>query len=204
MGNAVENIVLKRGDALIIVDVQNDFLPGGALGVPDGDAVVPPANATLAVFAGSGLPIFCSRDWHPPDHCSFATRGGPWPQHCVQDTPGAEFSPHLQVPPDTVVISKGTHHDREEYSAMAGQGPNGETLDTLLKKRGVTRILLGGLATDYCVLNTVRDAAALGYEVYVFFDAIRAVDVTPGDGARAVSEMGELGVTMITTRMLTP
>lgn len=204
MGNAVENMELKRGDALVVVDVQNDFLPGGALGVRDGDAVVPPLNAAIAVFTGKGLPVFCTRDWHPPDHCSFAAQGGPWPPHCVQDTPGAEFSPYLQIPPGVVIISKGTHREQEEYSTMVGLGPTGESLDTLLRKRGVTRVFLGGLATEYCVLNSVRDAAALGYEVYVFFDAIRAVDVTPGDGERAVAEMGERAVTMITTRMLTP
>ena len=199
---ATEKVELKEGDALLLVDVQNCFLPGGSLEVPGGDAVISPLNAAIAVFTRRGLPVFFSRDWHPADHCSFQEQGGPWPVHCVQDTDGASFVPNLQRPDGAAVVSKATVRDKDEYSAMGAKDAEGNTLDKVLRKIGAKRIFAGGLATDYCVLNTVRDALGLGYEVCVLVDAIRAVDVNRGDGERAVKEMGERGATMITTEML--
>jgi nicotinamidase/pyrazinamidase len=175
---------LKSGDALIVVDVQRDFLPGGRLAVPAGDAVVPLLNAWIDRFAAAGRPIFATRDWHPPDHCSFDAQGGPWPLHCVIDTPGAEFASGLSLPAGTVIVSKGTRPDDLGYSEFDETG-----LHRQLQALGVRRVFVGGLATDYCVLNTVLDARRLGYEVVLLTDCIRAVDCQPGDGERAISRM---------------
>ncbi len=176
------------GDALLVVDVQNDFLPGGSLAVPHGDQVVPPLNHCLALFAAHRLPIYASRDWHPRNHCSFRAQGGPWPPHCMANTEGALFAPHLRLPRDTIVISKADTPDKDAYSAFGGTD-----LDQRLKASGIRRLFVGGLATDYCVLNSVRDALALGYHVVLLADAVRAVDVASGDGERALAEMRQLG-----------
>jgi nicotinamidase/pyrazinamidase len=183
-----DDLTPRPGDALIIADVQNDFLPGGALGIEGGDTVVPVVNAAIAAFEQRELPVVLSRDWHPPDHCSFRARGGPWPPHCVAGTAGAAFSPRLHVPPQATIISKATSVDAEAYSAFSGT-----PLDTVLRAAGVRRLFIGGLATDYCVLNTVRDARRAGYDVVVLLDAIRAVDVHPGDGESAIAEMRQAG-----------
>jgi nicotinamidase/pyrazinamidase len=185
------------GDALVVVDVQNDFLPGGSLAVPSGGEVVPVLNRYLERFVRAGLPVFATRDWHPADHCSFGERGGPWPPHCVQGTEGARFAPGLALPPSAVVVSKDTAPDRSTYSAFQGGD-----LDARLRGRHVRRVFVGGLATDYCVLNTVRDALARGYEVVLLADAIRAVEVAPGDGRRAEDEMVRLGAVPIRHDML--
>jgi len=178
----------RTGDALIIVDVQNDFLPGGALAVPQGNEVVSELNRYAALFAKLGLPVFATRDWHPGHHCSFREQGGPWPAHCVAGTQGAQFAPKLVLPPSARVVSKATTPDRDAYSSFAGT-----ELDTLFRRENVHRVFIGGLATDYCVLNTVKDARALGYDVVLLQDAIRAVELRPGDGRRAQEEMQRLG-----------
>ncbi len=188
---------LQPGDALIVVDVQNDFLPGGALGVPGGDEVIPLLNGYIAAFGAHGLPVFATRDWHPNDHCSFRDRGGPWPPHCIAHTQGAAFATLLQLPCDVSVVSKATKGDTDAYS-----GFQGTELDQLLKARGAKRLLIGGLATDYCVLNTVLDALAGGYEVLLLKDAIRAVNVHPGDGDKAVQEMVARGAMPVTLKDL--
>jgi nicotinamidase/pyrazinamidase len=175
-------------DALLIVDVQRDFLPGGSLAVPDGDAVVPALNRYLDLARRNRLPVFASRDWHPANHCSFRARGGMWPVHCVAGTAGAAFAPGLQLPADAVIIDKATHPEADAYSAFSGT-----TLAGMLRERGVERVLIGGLATDYCVLNTVRDALKEGFRVLLLRDAIRAVNVQSGDGARAERGMLDLG-----------
>jgi len=199
---AVQTVDLKEGDALLVVDIQNCFLPGGSLGVAGGDEVVPPLNRAIMTFTRKRLPVFISRDWHPANHCSFVEQGGPWPPHCVQNTEGAAFAANLQIPEGAVIISKATDLDVEEYSDMTGRDPEGNTFDEVLRKIGVRRIFIGGLATDYCVLYTVRNALELGYEVYVLIDGIRAVDVNPGDGEKAIKEMEERGAIMITTENL--
>ncbi len=192
-----EKIVPGPGDVLLVVDVQYDFLPGGALGVVRGDEIIPALNRCMALFAGKRLPVYASRDWHPPDHISFHARGGPWPVHCVQNTHGAEFSSDLRLPPGTMIISKADQRDREAYSTFGGTD-----LDSRLKAAGVRRIFIGGLATDYCVLNSAKDAHALGYEYFVLTDAVRAVDVEPGDGERALEEMRRLGAHLIVSGAL--
>jgi len=183
---------LKTGDALIVVDVQRDFLPGGSLAVPDGDAVVPVLNQYLRQFAAAGLPTIATRDWHPANHCSFVAEGGTWPAHCVQDSPGAEFAEALRLPDDALLISKGTKSAAEAYS-----GFDGTDLARRLKDAKVTRVFIGGLATDYCVLATVRDAISAGLEVFLLPDAVRAVNVEAGDGDKAVDEMCALGASLI-------
>jgi nicotinamidase/pyrazinamidase len=179
-------------DALLIVDVQNDFLPGGSLAVPRGDEVVPVLNRYVRAFAVQNLPVYATRDWHPERHCSFRAQGGIWPPHCVAGTRGAEFAAALRLPPSAVVISKATTPEQDAYSGF--QGTN---LDQQLRSAGIRRLFIGGLATDYCVLNTVRDALRLGYQVLLLGDAIRAVDVQPGDGQRAEEEMIKLGAQRI-------
>lgn len=178
----------EKDDALLVVDVQCDFLPGGALAVPQGDAVVPVLNRYIAQARQAGVPVFASRDWHPQDHVSFRARGGPWPPHCVAESEGAGFAPGLELPRDAVVVSKATSKDADAYSAFAGTD-----LAVDLRARGVRRLWIGGLATDYCVLNTVLDARREGFDVLYLEDASRPVEVQPGDGTRAVSRMREAG-----------
>jgi nicotinamidase/pyrazinamidase len=194
-GNAMKAISLTRGDALLLVDLQNDFLPGGALGVPDGDAVLAPANMLIKLYTEHGLPVYFSRDWHPPDHCSFSPHGGPWPRHCVAHTHGAAFPDGLVLPADAVVISKATGSTTDAYSAFRDTA-----LAEQLRARGVDRLAVCGLATDYCVLNTVNDALELGFGTLLVQDAIRAVDASPGDGERAIALMTERGAIPVQTR----
>ena len=188
---------LQPGDMLLVTDIQNDFLPGGRLAVAGGDEVVPVLNRYIGAFLAQGLPVYATRDWHPDGHCSFHPQGGPWPVHCVAGTPGAAFAATLVLPSDTPVISKATSQDREASSSFQGTD-----LDSRLRATGIRRLFIGGLTTDYCVLNTVRDARQLGYEVFVLADAIRAVDVRPGDGQRAEEEMASLGARRITVNGL--
>jgi nicotinamidase/pyrazinamidase len=188
---------LERSDALLVVDVQTDFLPGGRLAVPGGDEVVPVLNGYVGLFRRRALPVVATRDWHPPDHCSFVAQGGPWPPHCVAGSRGAAFARGLVLPRDAVVVSKATTAERDAYSGFEGSG-----LDRLLREAGVTRVFVGGLATDYCVLNTVRDARRLGYAVCLLTDAIRAVNLAPDDGQRAIDEMVRLGAVPLTLEEL--
>ena len=181
-------IQLTAGDALLVIDVQVDFLPGGKLAVPNGDAVIAPINRLVRLFDSQGLPVVASRDWHPDNHCSFSARGGPWPPHCVADTAGAAFSDQLDLPAGALVVSKADTADVDAYSAF-----NGTSLAPQLQARGVRRVVVGGLATDYCVLNTVVDAREHGFEVLIVPEAMRAVNVAPGDGERAISRMAALG-----------
>jgi nicotinamidase-related amidase len=192
-------IRLQTGDALIAVDVQNDFLPGGSLAVPQGDAIVPALNRYLAAFAARALPVFATRDWHPAKHCSFKEQGGIWPPHCVAATRGAEFARGLALPQSAVLISKAATPEADAYSGFGGTD-----LGARLRAGGSTRLYVGGLATDYCVLNTVRDALAEGFAVLVLEDAIRAVDLNAGDGARALAEMQRLGARAIRYEDLAP
>jgi nicotinamidase/pyrazinamidase len=175
---------LQGHDALIVVDVQRDFLPGGALAVADGDAVVPMLKRYVEEFDRHALPVFATRDWHPPDHCSFRERGGPWPSHCVADTPGAQLPSTLRLPIGTQIISKGILAHADAYSGFEGTG-----LASRLRALGCKRVFIGGLATDYCVRATALDALKEGFAVVVLEDAVRPVDVQPGDGARALSEL---------------
>jgi nicotinamidase/pyrazinamidase len=183
-----ETFAPEPGDALIIVDIQNDFLTGGSLAVPDGDAVIPVINAWILRFRAAGLPIVATRDWHPADHCSFRDQGGPWPPHCVVGTKGAEFFRGLVLPPDALIHSKATRRDKEAYSSFEDAD-----FGSQLRQMGIARLLVGGLAADYCVRATVLDGLKEGFRVVLLVDAIRAVEVQPGDGDRAIGEMCEAG-----------
>ena len=181
-------VIDKDKDALIIVDVQKDFCTGGALPVPEGEKIVPVLNKYIEKFHEAGALIVATRDWHPPNHSSFKNHGGIWPPHCIQETPGAEFHPDLKLPKETKIISKATSADKEAYS-----GFDGTDLEKELKNAGIQRLFIGGLATDYCVKSTVLDALRLGFETVLLFDAIKGVDVNPGDSERAIKEMLEKG-----------
>ena len=185
---------MQTGDALVLVDVQNDFLPGGSLAVPEGDQIITPIKRWLAEFIRAGLPVFVTRDWHPTDHCSFRAHGGPWPPHCVAGTEGAQFPSDLGLErdPRITVISKGTSPEADAYS-----GFEGTDLHARLQSASVRRLFVGGLATDYCVLNTVLDARRLGYEVELLERAIRPVEVHAGDGAKATAAMIDAGATLL-------
>ncbi|MBI4638124.1 MAG: nicotinamidase [Candidatus Rokubacteria bacterium] len=180
-------------DALLIVDVQNDFCPGGALAVADGDAVVPVLNRYAERFGACGAAIFASRDWHPARTRHFKAYGGVWPSHCVQGTPGAELHPGLTLPASAEVVSKGMDPEADAYSCFQAETSDGAAFAVALGERGVQRIFLGGLATDYCVKATALDALREGFEVVVLEDAVRAVDLAPGDGGRALAEMRAAG-----------
>ena len=174
--------------ALLVVDLQRDFCPGGALPVKNGDQVVPQINRIINAFDRLGLPIFFTRDWHPSNHVSFKSQGGDWPTHCVQGSAGAEFHPALRVPLGAAIITKGDVPEEEAYS-----GFQGTDLETRLRKLGVEEIVLCGLATDYCVKESALDALRAGFRVSVIRDCIRAVDVKPRDGAAALSAMKKAG-----------
>jgi len=178
--------VLRPGDALIIVDVQIDFCPGGALPIERGDEVVPVLNRWIAAAAEADLSVCASRDWHPRHHLSFTESGGEWPVHCVQDSPGARFHRSLTLPPDTIVVTKGVRFDRDQYSAFDETG-----LATELRKRGIRRVWVGGLAQDVCVRATVLDARREGVDAIVIADATRPV--TRSGGERAIEEMRQAG-----------
>lgn len=182
----------KAGDALVIVDVQNDFLPDGRLGVTGGNEVVPVLNRYIEQFRQNGLPVFATRDWHPPDHCSFSAQGGPWPPHCIRDTRGAAFASDLRLPDNAIIISKARNPDQDAYS-----GFDGTELAAQLRQLGVRRVWIGGLATDYCVLATIRDAVAEGLTTFWLKDASRAVNATPGNDLAAAREIAALGVPSI-------
>jgi nicotinamidase/pyrazinamidase len=179
---------LRPTDALFIADVQNDFLPGGALGIRGGDEIVPVLLTYIRRFQAKGLPIFLSRDWHPSNHCSFRSQGGPWPTHCVAGSPGSLPPPSFGAPPSAILIYKAIDANEEAYSAFEHT-----PLQRHLHALGVRRLFIGGLATDYCVLNTVKDARRLGYEVCLLTDGIRAVNVHPEDGCQAEAQMIQLG-----------
>jgi nicotinamidase/pyrazinamidase len=179
--------------ALLIVDVQNDFCPGGALAVPEGDRVVPVLNQYADKFAGSGLPVFASRDWHPQVTKHFQAQGGPWPPHCIAESAGAAFHPQLKLPADASVLTKGTNPTDDGYSAFEGLNDQGRALGDVLRKDDVASLYVGGLATEYCVRASVMDALKDGLDVVVLLDAVRGIDVQEGDVARALDEMMRAG-----------
>jgi nicotinamidase/pyrazinamidase len=181
------------GDGLLLVDPQNDFCPGGSLAVADGDRVMPVLSAWAAAAERAHVPIFVSRDWHPQRTTHFKEYGGIWPPHCVMDTRGARFHPDLQLPNAAVVVSKGMGETEDAYSAFQARDPDGTSLGTLLERRGVRHLYVGGLATDYCVKSSALDALSNGYQVTLIPEGMRAVDVQTGDGERALAELHQAG-----------
>jgi nicotinamidase/pyrazinamidase len=191
-----------ENSALLIVDLQNDFCPGGALPVPDGNRVVAPLNLAAELFAAANLPVIASRDWHPAATSHFSAYGGIWPSHCVQGSRGAEFHPQLQLPQDYLLISKGFEPDSDSYSAFDGRLADGRSLQELLAALGVGKLYVGGLATDYCVKESVLAAIRTGLQVVVLEDAIAGVDVAPGDSLRAIDEMRAAGASFCSVSAL--
>lgn len=175
---------IGKDSALIIVDVQKDFCLGGTLAVPRGDDVVSVLNEYIKKFEEVGALIYASLDWHPPNHISFKSQGtrasAPWPEHCIQNTKGSEFHEDLKLPKRVITVSKYINPSREPYSGLDGDE---------LKSKGVRKVFVGGLATDYCVKETVLDAIKLDFTTVLLVDAIRGVNVKPGDSDRAIEEM---------------
>ncbi len=177
---------LEPWDALLVVDVQRDFCPGGSLAVPEGDAVVAAINPWIAAARQAGRLIVASRDWHPRRHVSFESEGGPWPEHCVQDSPGAAFHPELALPEETVVVSKGVRLDKDQYSAFDETG-----LGEFLRRQGIRRVWVAGLAQEVCVHASVLSAREEGFGVVLIREGIRALDATRG--AEALKAMQNAG-----------
>jgi nicotinamidase/pyrazinamidase len=182
----------EKKKALIVVDVQNDFCPGGSLAVAQGDGVIAPLNKLMKEFLDRGEPVFKTRDWHPAKARHFAAYGGVWPVHCVQNTPGAEFHADLSDDPRFTIISKGIDESADGYS-----GFDGTDLAQILREQGVKEVWVGGLATDYCVKHTVLDALRQGFEVKALADAMRPVNVNPNDGEQAIEEMRNAGAEIV-------
>lgn len=191
---------MRENSALIVVDMQNDFCSNGALPVKDGDSVVPVLNRYIELFKAAGQVVFATRDWHPAKTKHFAKYGGKWPVHCVQGTKGAEFHKDLALPKDAIIITTGDRPDDDGYSGIQGRDSSGRLLSQALKESGVDHIYVGGLATDYCVKETVLDGLREGFKVAVLGDAIKGVDVKKGDSERAMEEMTEKGADVITLK----
>jgi nicotinamidase/pyrazinamidase len=189
---------MENKAALLIVDVQNDFCPGGALQIQNGDRVVGPINRAITYFATAGWPILASRDWHPAVTTHFRTSGGVWPVHCVQGTDGAAFHPGLRLTEGTIVLSKGTNPELDGYSAFEAMTSDGLMLSELLQGLGVRKLYISGLATDYCVLCTTLEALRNGLKVAVLTDAIAGVNIVPEESACAIEDMINAGAQMIT------
>jgi len=191
---------MKSKKALLIVDVQNDFCPGGALGVPEGDKVVPVINKYLKIFSKKKLPIFATRDWHPVRTKHFKDFGGIWPVHCIENTKGALFHSKLRLPKETILLYKGIYPQKNGYSAFEAEDERGLNFLNLLKIFGVKEIFVSGLATDYCVKFSTRDAVKQGFKVKILMDAIKGVNLKPSDSGNAIKEMVRLGAKKITLK----
>jgi nicotinamidase/pyrazinamidase len=183
----------KENDALVIVDLQYDFLPGGALAVKNGDMIIPKINEYIHLFTDIDLPVVATRDWHPANHCSFKEYGGRWPAHCIAETPGAELSKAMKLPEKAIIISKAIFSDKDAYSGLQGT-----ELNRILSEIKVERVWVCGLATDYCVLQTVLDFLEQEFDVILLMDAIRAVNIKPEDGSNAEQRMIDAGAQPLT------
>ncbi len=192
----------KLKKALLVVDIQNDFCPGGALGVQEGHTIIPILNRCIRYFEEENLPIFVTRDWHPKITTHFSQFGGEWPEHCIAGSEGAQFHPSLELPKDAFVLSKGMDSETDSYSASQATDISGTLLPDLLKKHGVEEIYVAGLATDYCVKYSVLDALKEGLKVFVLTDAIAGVDRRPEDSRKALEEMVSNGASEITSEAL--
>lgn len=194
--------IMELGKALLIADVQNDFCPGGALAVKEGDRIIPVVNKYIQAFSKKKLPVFITRDWHPKETKHFKQFGGVWPKHCVQGTKGAEFRPDLKLPSEAIILSKGMDPQKDSYSAFQAVDSNGTELLNLLKIFGVKELYIGGLATDYCVRWSALDALKYGFKVNVLIDAIKGVNLNKTDSEDAVKEMVKAGAKKITFEKL--
>lgn len=193
---------MKKKSALLIVDMQNDFCPDGALGILEGDAIVPVLNKYIKIFSSKELPVFASRDWHPKQTAHFKEYGGQWPAHCVQDSHGALFHPVLRLPGDAIILSKGMDPEADSYSAFQAVDAKGNEFADLLQQFSIKELFVGGLATDYCVRWTTLDAMKFGLRVFLLMDAIKGVNLREKDSEAAVEEMVILGAKKITVEQL--
>jgi len=184
---------MKLKKALLIVDVQNDFSPQGALAVPQGDKIVPIINKYIKIFLKRKLPIFATRDWHPRRTRHFKKFGGVWPVHCVQNTKGSAFHPRLRVPKEAILLYKGMDPKKDSYSAFHAEDANGRGLSTWLKILGINELYIAGLATDYCIKFSTHDAVKKGLKVRLLMDAIKGVNLRPEDSEHAIKEMVKAG-----------
>ncbi len=191
---------MKLKKALLVVDVQNDFCPGGALGVPEGDKIIPRLNKYLKIFSKNKLPVFASRDWHPVRTRHFRDFGGIWPVHCIQNTKGAAFHPKLKLPKEAILLYKGTDPETDSYSVFQAEDASGMNFIKLLNRLGVKELYVGGLATDYCVKFSTIDALRQGFKVKLLIDAIKGVNLKPYDSSKALKEMIKKGAKRITLK----
>ncbi len=173
----------KQGDALVIIDAQNDFFPGGALPVDEGHQIIPVINAWIEASLDEGIPVYASRDWHPINHCSFKEQGGPWPMHCVQESKGAEIHSDINLPSDTILVDTAFESSKEAYSAFQGQTQEGISLDEAMKLSGIKRIWLVGLAQDFCVCETALEGRKKGYTVLLITKGTRPIHEETGEDA---------------------
>lgn len=193
---------MKHKKALLVVDIQNDFCPGGALGIKDADRIIPAINKYIKIFSKKKLPIFSSRDWHPKKTTHFKEFGGIWPRHCIQNSKGAEFHPELKLPKEAILLYKGMDPEKDSYSVFQAQDKNGISFLNLLKIWGVGEIYIGGLATDYCVKFSAIGALKERFKVKLLVDAIKGVNLQPGDSQAAMREMVGSGAKKITLQRL--
>jgi nicotinamidase/pyrazinamidase len=193
---------MKTKKALLVVDVQNDFCPSGALGVPEGDKIIPAINKYIKFFTQKKLPIFATRDWHPIKTKHFKDFGGIWPVHCIQNSRGAAFHPKLKLPKEAILLYKGIDPNQEGYSAFQAQDARGLSLLNLLKLFGIEELYISGLATDYCVKFSTQDAIKYGFKVKILMDAIKGVNLHPDDSEKAIQEMVKVGVKKMTLGQL--
>ena len=184
------------------MDVQNDFCPGGALGIKDGGKIIPAINKYIKIFSEKKLPVFASRDWHPKKTAHFKEFGGAWPRHCIQNSKGAEFHPKLKLPKEAILLYKGMDPEKDSYSVFQAQDQNGMSFLNLLKILGVEEIYIGGLATDYCVKFSALDALKERFKVKLLVDAIKGVNLKPKDSESAIREMLGSGVKKTTLKRL--
>ncbi|MDD5154950.1 MAG: bifunctional nicotinamidase/pyrazinamidase [Candidatus Omnitrophica bacterium] len=184
---------MKLKKALLIVDIQNDFCPGGALGISGGDKIITAINKYIGRFSKNKLPIFISRDWHPKKTAHFKKFGGVWPVHCIENTRGAAFHPKLKIPKEAIIISKGMDPRQDSYSAFQAEDSHRQSLANLLKIFGIEEIYIAGLATDYCVKYSTIDALKKGFEVKILKDAVAGVNLNPEDSKEALRQITAMG-----------
>lgn len=188
---------MKKKKALLVVDLQNDFCPGGSLGIPGGDKIIPAINKYVKFFSKKKLPVFASRDWHPIKTAHFKDFGGGWPVHCIHNSRGAQFHPKLKLPKDAILLYKGMDPLKDSYSVFQAEDSSGRSFSNLLKVMGVEEVCIAGLATDYCVRFTAKDALRQGLKVRVLLDAVQGVDLKPQDSEAALREMEKLGARLV-------
>jgi nicotinamidase/pyrazinamidase len=193
---------IKAKKALLIIDLQNDFCPGGALGIPGGDTIIPKLNKYLRFFSRKKRPIFVAGDWHPVRTSHFKDFGGTWPVHCLQNSRGAQFHPQLKLPQGTIILYKVMDPEKESDSVFQSEDHRGMSFAKLLQLLGISELYIGGLATDFCVKASVVDVLKQGLKVKLLLDGMKGVDIQAGDSEKALKEMLKKGAKKITVKAL--